>query len=329
MKTLLVVLLISMAVTAQAGKLSQLAAKVAHPLQKMVVIACATGCMLGFAPKHAESIERVSPIKELVLGVAPETSQGFIRAKFGIPTDGEGEGDFSLFNIDTNIMASYRALEDNVHAEHFDAHFIRMSGIASASQSYAHANRLEYAITGAGYDFYDKDSYDLTDGTEGFKASHLHWMGFESPFVIMKVGVGHLPGIKTGEFEQADLEAWAGDAAEFFYWLFVTNGVGFDLQSPQLPVSFGAKILQSRTLWGGIDFADGTDGNFTAIWEIIEADAELSFLNVSSSFHADFRIGVIGSVFRQRISGNTETGEKFSQRVNGARIRGFAAFYFH
>ena len=330
MKTLLVVLLISMAVTAQAGKLSQLAARVAQPLQKALVVACTTGCLLGFSPKHAESIERVSPIKEFVLGIAPVTNQGFISAKLGIPTDGEGEGDFSFLNIDTNIMASYRGREDGVHAEHFNASFIRMSGIASASKSYAHANRREFAITAAGYEFYDKDSYELTDDTQGFKVEHLYWQGLESPFLIMKAGVGKLP-FKVGRFEQADLQAWAGKNAEFSYWFYLTNGVGFEFQSESSFLSFGAKILQSRTLGGDIDFADGTDGNFVAIWEILEADAEISFSGESDNFHADMRLGLVGSVFRQRINGNIETEEKekFSQRVNGARIRVFVAFYFH
>ena len=87
MKTLLSVLLIAMALTAQAGGLSQLAAKVSRPLQKVVVVACATTCLLGFSPKaYGQSGNTTIPLlKEMSAGYGSGHEHLFFGGKLGIP----------------------------------------------------------------------------------------------------------------------------------------------------------------------------------------------------------------------------------------------------
>lgn len=329
-KTSLAVLFMAMAVTAHAGKLSQLAAKVPRPLQQAVaVVVCATTCLVGFNPKAAGdwAIERMPLVKEMSAGIGSGPGHGFFSIKTGIDVEGDEERG-SFFSIDalgTLKMSSNETGGNDAYLEHFDGHFFRMYMLPEG-MSYAHANRLELALTSAGYDYYDKRSFELTEGTEGFRTGHLHWMGIDSSFLITKVGVGNLGLVKTGWFEQADLEAWAGDGAEFSYWFFLTNGIGIAAQPRDGQLSLGAKILQARTLRGDIDFADGTDGDFVAIWESIEADVEFSLLDGDP--YNDVRIGIAASFYRQRLSAGGEMREELSQRTNGHRLLVGLGFYF-
>ena len=328
MKTLVTVLLISMATTAQAGGLSQLAMKVPRSLQQAVaVVVCATACLVGFNLKaEGNNDDRIPILKEWAYGVGSSPGHLFIAGKLGIDSPGD-LADGSLFNLDA--LATFNNESSNgfqSYLEHLDAHFFRIY-IRPEGTTYSQANRLEVSLSSVGFDYYDKRSFALDGGTEGFRAGHLHWMGLDSPILISKVGVGSLGLVNTGWFEQDDLEAWAGDEAEFSYWFFLTNGINVALQRRHSDFSFGLKILQSRTVKGDIDFADGTDGDFGAIWEIATVDAELSFLK--KYWHeGDVRLGAAVSAFRQRLNANDETGGKFSQRKSGVRIAGHMGFYF-
>ena len=327
LKHLLAVLLFSVALTAQAGKLSQLVAKMPLPIkQAVVVIACAATCLVGLNPQSAEAYyeqQSLPPFKELMRGGGSGPGHSFLATKLGINVRGDSAYG-SFLNIDTRIVArDGDSSGEQVHVEHFDGHLARMYN-RPEGMTYSQANRLEYALTVAGVDYYDKRSFDLEDGTEGFKTAHLHWMGFDSSFVILKVGVGSLGFVKTGEFEQADLEYWAGDGADFSYVFFVTHGFGVALQPSDSRLSLGVKALQSRTLMGDIDFADGIDGDFVAIWESAEADLEWSLTKGSD---ADVRLGIGASIYRQRINADAATGERFSQNKKGHRIQGHLALY--
>ena len=200
-------------------------------------------------------------------------------------------------------------------------------------QSYAQANRHEHKLTVLGYDHYDKRSFELEDGTEGFRTGYLHLVGFDyASFFTTKVGLGNLAYatelyevLKTAWFEQADLRDWAGSRADFSYLFFVTNGIGFAVQprGGQL-LSYSAKILQARTIGGDIYFAGDDEGDFVAIWESIEGDVEFSLLEP----YDNLRLGLRASVYRQRLSANMGTRKKFSQRRSGNRVTGHVAFYF-
>ena len=204
--------------------------------------------------------------------------------------------------------------------EHLDAHLLRMF-MRLNNTSYHLPDHSEFALTAAGFDYYDKRSFELDDGTEGFRAGHLHWMGVDSPLLISKVGVGSLGFFDTGWFKQADLEAWAGKEAEFSYWFFLTNGIGFAIQPPYSPLGLEVRVLQSRTIKGDVDFADGSDGDFVALWESAKAHAHIDpFFGI--------RIGVVASAFRQRLSADAATRKKFSQNKNGHRITGYMSLYF-
>ena len=321
MKIFMFTLLMSMAVTVHAGRLSQAVSKVQRPLQQAVaVVVCAAACLVFNSEVKAYN-SGSSPLKEFAVG-GGVPGYAFFNTKMGVYLPGD-EADGSVFNIDLRYAIKSNDDYYGVYFEHFDAHLFRMfmrpNGI-----TYPLPDRMGLALTGAGYDTYDKRSFELDGGTEGFAAGHLHWMGLDSPIFISKVGVGSLGFVDTGWFEQADLEAWAGDGAEFSYLLFLTNGIGFELQPRHSLLGVGVKVLQSRTIKGDIDFADGVDGNFVALWESAEAKAELIFTNDSP---VAARLGVTAAAFRQRISADAETGEKFSQRKGGYRIAGHVSLY--
>ena len=132
MKTLLAVLLISMAITAQAGKLSQLAAKVPRSLQQAVaVVVCATTCLVGFSPKaYGEFGDTILAFKELSAGYGSGHEHGFLSLKMGVlqdklSRDRKYDESLSVINIDAlaTLKRSSKESGSNAYLEHLDTHF--------------------------------------------------------------------------------------------------------------------------------------------------------------------------------------------------------------
>ena len=207
----------------------------------------------------------------------------------------------------------------NIHLFHTDNPISGNLG----EEHYPHLGRIIPTFSILGFDYNDKYTFELEDDIKGFRAGHLHLVGMDSSVIVSKVGLGRLGSvdIDTGWFEQEDLQAWAGGKAEFSYQLFLTNGIGIGIHPPEVAASITARAVQERTFGGNIDFADGTEGEFVALWESVEVDVELSLGHVDDDKNfGDVRLRVAAYAFRQRLSANAETGEKFSQRKNGHRL---------
>ena len=213
-----------------------------------------------------------------------------------------------------------------MHLQQLNTYLYYLYGSSNGANgaNYSEDHLFTLALSGGGLDHFDFRALELEDDTEGFTARHLHWMGFESPFFSTRVGVGDLGLVKTGLFRQADLEAWAGEGADFSYLFFLTNAFGIRAQplrngSDPGPVGISLDVEQMRTLRGDIDFLDGTDGGFTAIRESLRG--EIEFVLYDEGGGGGWALGVEASLYRQRISATAEDGRDFSQNKSGKRVQ--------
>ena len=209
--------------------------------------------------------------------------------------------------------------------------------------SYADGHKIRGAISSLGYEYYDHSTYELDDAeTEGFVAHHIHMFGVHFPMFGSNFGLGDIGYAKTGGFEQADLEAWAGDDARLSFVFFhrgylqlrwrslraayfsATDDhphVFYERESADdvLPIDVGIKAEQLRTLFGNIEKKNGEEGDFTAIWESILADVRLQIYSGYARNDGLFLVGEF-EAYRQRINAQLEEGGAFSQQASGKRI---------
>ena len=171
---------------------------------------------------------------------------------------------------------------------------------------------LPLLVTSTGYDYFDFRADDLGGEIEGFTAHHVHLYGVETPVFSSSIGIGDLGFAKLGNFSQADLNYWAGDNADLSYILFHRGSLGIRWM-PSERWAFNVDARQLRTIGGDIDFTDGTDGNFTAIWEEIALKSEFDI-------HLD-QVRMVGELrfYRQRIDADDEIGNSFSSRQDGKK----------
>ena len=221
-------------------------------------------------------------------------------------------------------MMGYLSGEMVVDGEH--VRFPRLRGYLIYDQSHRMPEKwravpLYGAITTTGYDYYDFRTDELGNDIEGFTAHHVHLTGFELPVISSSIGVGNL-GFKTGNFEQADLRAWAGDNADLSYVLFHEGSLGIKIMPLRKSwdrwgtLVLGIKAKQLRTLFGDIEFEDGMNGDFTAIWEEVSADLSIELV---AGEHVQWNLlGELRS-YRQRLDAQSEDGSAFSSRANGKK----------
>lgn len=337
--------LLCVSLSVQAARLSHITEKVGRPLQKAltVLICAAATCLVGLKAEAGNlwlASNYGARMKELSLGSGSHPGHGFVAGK-AILADNGSSTDFEPSVGYLHWLTTLNG--DEGRLQELNA-YLYYNYFLPDGKTYGQANKQIMTLTVLGLDHYDMRSFELTtrsprllfadhydtrrfefeDDTDGFAVSHLHWMGFESPFFSTRVGVGDLGLVKTGLFRQADLEAWAGEGADFSYLFFLTNSIGISISPMQDgidggPLSFVFKIEQMRTLYGDIDFADGADGGFTAIWESAQAEIELTLLSDRYA-HNIVKIGADLSVFRQRLDAESDAGKRFSQHKNGGRL---------
>lgn len=341
----LLMLLLCMSLSVQASRLARIAAKVNRPLQKaLAVLACsAATCFVGIKAEAGISwldSDYGARLKELSLGSGSHPSHGFVAGKAILADNGNS----NAYEPSVGYLHGITTLNgDEARLQQFNA-YLYYNYLLPDGRTYGQANKQIMALTVAGLDHYDMRGFELStrsprlwfadhhatrraeseEDTDGFVVSHLHWMGIESPFFSSKVGVGDLGLVKTGLFRQADLEAWAGDGADFSYLFFLTNSIGVNINPMENgvdagPLNLGFKIEQMRTLSGDIDFADGTDGSFTALWESAQAEFEITLFSDRYAYNV-VKLGADLAVFRQRIDAESEAGKHFSQHKNGGQF---------
>ena len=328
LQRLLLATLMCVSLSMQAGRLSRITKKVGHPLQKaIVVLACsAAACLMGL---KAEAQLQLIPMdsyywtrmKELSLGVGSHPGHGFVDGTMILVDNGSSDD----HETSVGYLHGLATLDgDGMRLQELNT-YIFYNYMLPYGTTYAETHNLMLEFTKLGFDHYDMRSFDLADDTDGFAVSHLHGIGLVLPLLATKVGVGSLDLVKTGLFKQADLEAWAGNEADFSYLLFLANSIWLHFRPMQDGIDFGPldfnfKVEQMRTFRGDIDFADGTDGDFTAIWESAQAEVEVTLLDYNNSDDI-LKLGVDLTVFRQRLDANANAGKRFSQRKNGKQIR--------
>ena len=328
LQKLLLASLICMSLSMQAGHLSRIAEKVGRPLQKaIVVLVCsATTCLMGLKADAQLRLIAVDSyhgtrIKELSLGRNSRSGHSFIDGRVILADNGSSDD----HETSVGYVHGLATLdEDGMRLQELNS-YLYYTYILPDGNTYGETSKQMLALTRLGFDHYDMRSFELADDTDGFAVSHLHGIGLELPILTTRVGVGNLGLVKTGLFEQADLEAWAGDEADFSYLLFLTNSIGLHIRPMRDgvyvgPLGLGFKVEQMRTLRGDIDFTDGTDGGFTAIWESAQAEVEITLLDYNYSKDI-WKLGVDLTFFRQRLDAMSDTGKHFSQRKDGRRIR--------
>ena len=346
LQKLLLASLMCISLSMQAGHLSRIAEKVGRPLQKaIVVLVCSTTtCLMGFkAEAELRVLEGIgvdsyygTRLKELSLGGGSHSGHGFVDGKVILADNGRNEDSVGYLRELVTLD------EDGVHLQELNA-YLYYDYYLGGGKTYGEADKQMLTSTRLGFDHYDMRSFELADDTDGFVVSHLHLIGVEFPLSIhrykpvfiskskvtpkfsSKVGAGGLGLVKTGIFSQADLEAWAGDEADFSYSFFLTNSIGVYIRPMQDGIDVGRlglgfKVEQMRTLRGDIDFTDGTDGSFTAIWESAQAEVEITLLDYNDSDDI-WKLGVDLTFFRQLLDAESDAGKHFLQRKNGRRIR--------
>lgn len=276
----------------------------------------ATACALTTGAADAELTSRVS------LGTAftdYDFSQIFV-SKRGFIDDGGFSDDTWHGFIDGAVAFDYIQSSDGVFAVGG-----RLHGKFVVSDAYQHVSALRLRpfsfnapinwldVSLIGYDYLDLRSYQHG----GFTARQVHLLGLETPFLGISVGIGDTtdPVLRTAsedtaaEFQHEALEAWAGAGASITHGVFVDTYVNlssayFDtiafLLQPVI-VSIGAE--QARADDGAIALPDGSDGEFTAIWERLFGKVELPlYEGEQNSLH----LGVELSFCRQRLDAEIE-----------------------
>lgn len=188
-----------------------------------------------------------------------------------------------------------------------------------------------------GYEWLDFRGSDA----KGFTANHFHLLGFtvgtdpsrdENRAIIMfksATGLNDIGIVKLGNFNQDDLQAWAGKGADFSYVLTHEGSVGFTF-TPKTKgydggehngyrpdgLVIGLEVRDLRTIGGDIDWKNGTDGDFTATWN----DIKLSLSQeLATGKDYNWYLLLEGSVYRQTIDAKG-AGKTFNSSEKGAHL---------
>ena len=234
------------------------------------------------------------PKSDIWLTVTDMNGEGQARLGFATQLLGDEAGNAFMFlrgegSVDNQEDSPYRL-------PFMQGHVFRFAN--------SHAgDKLPLIVSLFGYEYLDFRADDFDGDTEGFTTHHAHLVGVETPVLSSSIGI-------AGNFSQADLDYWAGEGADIYYFLFHNGSLGF-LWSPHERLEFSVDAKQLRTLGSHIEFSDYTEGDFTAIWEEVALKAALDI-------YID-QLQLIGNVrfYRQRINANDEFGNSFSSRQNG------------
>ena len=326
---LLLASLVCISLSLQASRLSRVTEKVSRPLQQAVaVLACAAAtCFVGI---KAEAYD--AKVKELSFGTGYHYYDLFASGKMLLFDNGGSyyneasigylHGQAALWQHRNKDDWGNSRTDSRADLRILNAYLLYFYG-TPGGKTYSQGGGDVLVLTAVGFDRHDMRGFELGDDTEAFAVKHLHGIGFESPIISSKVGIGDLGLVETGTFQQADLEEWAGDGADFSYLFFLTNSIGGTVRqssngSRSHVTRLSFKIEQMRTLSGDIDFADGTDGDFSAIWESFKVE-----FGLSNKDHYNQRVLheliIDWSAFRQRLAASAG-GRSFSQNKIGLRV---------
>ena len=181
---------------------------------------------------------------------------------------------------------------------------------------------------------------------QGFAASHLHLFGITVPIdpvggskafigyvpdgkkprgmlaIKSSLGINDIDFVNLGGFGQEDLEAWAGEDAGISYVFVHEGALRFSFTPQQLGPKGGyragstvvaVELRDLRTIKGDIDFQDGADGDFTAVWNDITLTLSQE-LPSNEGWHLQGE----ARVYRQTIDASGR-GESFSLDEKGIR----------
>ena len=249
---------------------------------------------------------------------APYHAKGYLRGQMLVSGDG-----IRFPNLKASVF--YSQFDDN-EGMFYD----------SGGDSYDHPG-IRQVIGGhssLGYEWLDFRGSDA----KGFTANHFHLLGFtvgtdpkgdeNRTIIVFKsaTGLNDIGIVKLGNFNQDDLQAWAGKDEDFSYVLmhegsvgltFTPKTKGYDSDYRPEGLVVGLEVRDLRTIGGDIDWEDGTDGDFTAVWNDITL--ALSQELATGKDHSWY-LQAEARFYRQAIGAKALGKTTFNSNEKGARV---------
>ena len=339
------VLLVLFLVTASplhASRISDAMAKVSSPLFKTVaVLVCSASLCLSALNNSANAKflrnSHFNPsMKRLEVGGGSKPSYAFFAGELTLADSGDDE--IALGYLHGTVTVD----RDALHLERFKSYLLYNTFRDPSTQeteppAQAIINKEAIIKSSAlGFDSYDFRSASNSSDGGGFAARHLHLFGWENILGASNVGLGDLGFVKLSAFEHAGLEEWAGAGADLSYMFFIEISLQLPIYpwrdlskletipaipsaSDALPLFIGVRVEGLRTLFGDIDFVDGTDGSFGAGRNNVAADIKFRLLN-DDSIDGGLNLNTELLFYWMGIDAEADSGRTYKQRTNGKRI---------
>ena len=332
---LLLVLLLVVTPLLQASPLSDTLTKVSRPLSKAVaVLVCSASLCLSALNNADGNFLRDSHLnprmQRLAVGGGSKPSFALFAGDLTLADRGGDGAMLGYLHGTTTVDA------DALHLERFKSYLFYNLSRLPPEQTIMRDQNMLIRSSAIGVDSYDFRSASNSSDGGGFAVQHVHLFGWENILGGSNVGLGDLGFVKLSAFEHEGLEEWAGAGADLSYVFFIEISLQLPIYpwrdlskletipatpsaSDALPLFIGVRVETLRTLFGDIDFADGTDGGFDAGRNNFAADIKLRLLN-DDSIDGGLNLNTELLFYQMGIDAEADSGRTFKQITNGKRI---------
>ena len=333
-RVLLVLSLVAMP-PLQAYQLSDALTKVSRPLAKTVAVLVCSATLCFSAPNNADGNflrdSYLNPrIKRLEVGGGSKPSYAFLAGELTLAESGD---DGAVIGY---LQGTATVNTDASHLERSKSYLFYNLSRLSPEQTIMRDPDMLIRSSAIGVDSYDFRSSSNSSDEGGFAAEHFHLLGWENFLGESNIGLGDIGFVNFSAFKHEGLEEWAGAGADFSYISFVEIVLKLPLYpysdlgklktipatmsaSDDIPLFVGVRVETLRTLFGDIDFADGTDGGFDAGRNNVAVDIKLRLLN-DDRIDGGLNLNTELLFYWMGVDAEADSGRTFKQITNGKRF---------